>query len=180
MQWREVEPDVFYTDDEIVFVSDADLKMIESKARSSARGRARLCAHASPASGLHEMLVCLSRTTYIRPHRHFKPESASIIRGATDLVFFDEQGSVREVHRLGAVDSKSPFFARIPDGTYHTYLVNTETLVFLETTTGPFERQSTEYAPWAPKELDPTGSYQKSFQTKLADFRASRKSSVTP
>ncbi len=78
--WQEVSPDVFYTTRSLVQVSEADLQWLQDKARVSPRGRARLCAHPDPDASVHEMLICLARTTYVRPHRHQRSESAHIIR----------------------------------------------------------------------------------------------------
>ena len=85
------------------------------------------------------MLICLSRATYIRPHRHFKPESALIIRGSCDLVLFHEDGGIADVLRLSAAANEGAFFVRLTEPVYHTYVLNTDFLLFLETTPGPFD-----------------------------------------
>jgi cupin fold WbuC family metalloprotein len=150
--WREVSPDVWYGTRPLAHVSAADLQWLQDRARTSPRGRARLCAHPHPEAALHEMLICLTRTSYVRPHRHRKPESAHIIRGACDLVFFDEQGGVAEVLALSELARGNPFFVRIEEPLYHTYLLKTDFLLFHETTPGPLDRRLTEFAPWAPDE----------------------------
>jgi len=167
MRWREVSPDVFYTDRSPVQVTAADLRLLQDKAQSSALGRARLCAHPTPAAGLHEMLICLARATYIRPHRHFKPESALILRGACDLVLFDEHGGIAEVLPLSDSAAGDTFFVRLAEPVYHTYLLRTDFLVFLETTPGPFDRRLTEYAPWAPHEQEPNDHYQQELRQRV-------------
>lgn len=174
LRWREVSPDVFYTDGSPVQVTEADLSWLQDKARSSALGRARLCAHATPEAGLHEMLICLSRSTYIRPHRHFKPESALILRGACDLVLFDEQGGIADVLPLGDPAGGGAFFVRLAQPVYHTYLLKSDFLVFLETTPGPFDRRLTEYAPWTPHEQEPSDHYLQELCRRVAIWRNSR------
>ncbi len=151
-KWQEVSPDVFYTGRSLVPVSAEDLQWLQDRARVSPRGRARLCAHPDPGDAVHEMLICLARTSYVRPHRHRRSESAHIIRGAGDLVLFDEQGNVAEVLALGDWSTGKPFFVRIAEPVYHTYLLSTEYLTFHETTPGPLDRGLTEFAPWAPAE----------------------------
>ena len=151
-KWQEVSPDVFYTSRSLVPVSDEDLQWLQDKACVSPRGRARLCAHPDPSDAVHEMLICLARTSYVRPHRHQRSESAHIIRGAGDLVLFDEQGGVTEVLALSDCAGGKTFFVRLAEPVYHTYLLKTEFLIFHETTPGPLDRGLTEFAPWAPTE----------------------------
>jgi cupin fold WbuC family metalloprotein len=170
--WREVEPGVFFTDSSPVLASEADLRFLESRAQASVLGRARLCAHSSPSDVLHEMLICLARHCYIRPHRHRKAESALILRGQCDLVLFDEQGDIQNVQPLNAPGTDNPFFLRMTEPVYHTYLLHTDFLLFLETTPGPFDRRLTEYAPWAPAESDSFLSYQHDLQTRVAQWPA--------
>jgi cupin fold WbuC family metalloprotein len=172
MKWRESEPDVFYTDQSPVSATDDDLRLLEARARSSPRGRARLCAHPNPQDRLHEMLICLARNCYIRPHRHRKTESALVLRGECDLVLFDEQGEIQDVRTLSAAGSGRAFFMRLSEPTYHTYLLRTDFLLFLETTPGPLDRSSTEFAPWAPAETSPFESYQQDLQTRVHNFCA--------
>lgn len=171
--WREVSPDVFYSDASPVLASEADLRFLESRARASPRGRARLCAHPAPEDGLHEMLICLARKCYIRPHRHLKPESALVVCGACDLVLFDEQGGVAEVLRLGDPARGAVFFVRLAGPVYHTYLLHTDFLFFLETTPGPLDRRLTEHAPWAPAEDAPSGVFQRDLRGRVEDRRRS-------
>jgi cupin fold WbuC family metalloprotein len=159
MQWQEVSPGVFYTDHSPVWFTKADLDLLQENARINEFGRARLCAHPTADASMHEMLICLARTTYIRPHRHFKPESALIIRGACDLVLFDEQGRVADVMALCDAASGGSFFVRLTEPIFHTYVLRTAFLLFLETTLGPFDRSLTEDAPWAPSANEPHTVY---------------------
>jgi|SRR5688572_26607998 len=173
-KWHEVEPGVFFTDNSPVLATDADLRFLEGKSQASPVGRARLCAHSSPSDGLHEMLICLARHCYIRPHRHRKAESALVLRGECDLVLFDEQGEIHNVLPLSAPGTDVPFFVRLTEPVYHTYLLHSDFLLFLETTPGPFDRRLTEYAPWAPAETDSVSTYQENLQVRIAEWRVSR------
>jgi len=47
------------------------------------------------------------------------------------------------------------FFYRLMEPCYHTVLVNTPFALFHETTSGPFRRDDTEFAPWSPAEGEP-------------------------
>jgi cupin fold WbuC family metalloprotein len=118
------------------------------------------------------MLICLARNCYIRPHRHRKTESALVLRGECDLVLFDEQGEIQDVRTLSAAGSGRAFFMRLSEPTYHTYLLRTDFLLFLETTPGPLDRSLTEFAPWAPAETSPFESYQQDLQSRVHNFCA--------
>lgn len=172
MTWKQVEPDVYYSDRSPVSATDADMCMIENHARSSPRGRARLCAHPTSQDGLHEMLICLMRHCYVRPHRHLKVESALILRGRCDLVLFDELGGVTDVRTLSPFGSGGEFFVRLARPTFHTYLIRTEALLFLETTPGPFDRNQTDFAKWAPDEKGSVDAFLQDLEQSVAKWRS--------
>ncbi len=151
---REVGPGVFYSDSPIVSLCGEELDWLQREAESSPLGRARICAHADTGENVHEMLICLARRTYIRPHLHFKSESLHVIRGACDLVLFDGSGDVFRVTTLGEAATGESFYVRLSEPTYHTLLLKTDSLLFHETTPGPLDRAATSLAPWAPPEED--------------------------
>lgn len=145
--------EVTVASDDIVCVTAADLAGIRDRATHSARRRARLCAHRTTADPLHEMLICLARETYVRPHRHEgKSESFHIIEGELDVVLFRDDGAVRDVIPMGPYESGRVFFYRLAEACFHTVLVNTPHVLFHETTNGPFDPADTEFASWAPAE----------------------------
>ena len=101
------------------------------------------------------MLIVHTRNTYVRPHKHLnKSESFHLIEGSVDVVIFDEAGGVAEVIRMGDFASGRRFYYRIEQPAYHTLLITSDVLVFHETTNGPFRREETIFAPWAPEEQD--------------------------
>ncbi|HEX4610742.1 MAG TPA: WbuC family cupin fold metalloprotein [Urbifossiella sp.] len=148
--------EVFQATGGIVQVRAADVADIVRHGTTNARRRARLCAHPGPDDRLHEMLICLDRGTYIRPHRHgAKCESFHMVVGELDVVVFRDDGAVREVVRMGAFASGKVFYYRVMEPAYHSVLIHTPFALFHETTNGPFDRADTEFAPWAPAEGDP-------------------------
>jgi cupin fold WbuC family metalloprotein len=68
-----------------------------------------------------------------------------------DVVLFDENGDVLEMIQMGNYESGMAFYYRILDPLYHTLLIQSNVLVFHETTTGPFNLTDTVYAPWSPE-----------------------------
>jgi cupin fold WbuC family metalloprotein len=148
--------EVFLATGGIVQVRAEDVALVKQKGTTNARKRARLCAHPGPDDRLHEMLIVLDRGTYIRPHRHgSKAESFHIIEGELDVVIFHDDGSVREVVRMGPYSSGKAFYYRIMEPCYHSVLIHTPFALFHETTNGPFNRTDTEFAPWSPAEGEP-------------------------
>jgi cupin fold WbuC family metalloprotein len=148
--------DVFYCEDAVVSAGKPLVEFLKLKARQSTRGRSRLCAHEDPSAALHEMLIVHHRSVYVRPHRHLaKAESVHRIEGAARLILFEDDGTIRDVILLDG-ESDAAFFCRIPARVFHSLLIRSEWLVFHETTTGPFDRSGTEFAPWSPEESEGT------------------------
>ena len=52
--------------------------------------------------------------------------------------------------RLGNLASGKTFYQKIGENTFHTFLIHSEWLVFLEITSGPFFEEDTIFAPWSP------------------------------
>jgi cupin fold WbuC family metalloprotein len=147
--------EVLYAADAIVTVDRTTIEALKRGALANARRRIRLCVHRGVGDSLHEMLIVHTRDTYVRPHRHLeKCESFHVIEGDVDVVIFDEDGGVTGVIEMGSIQSGRRFFYRIADPLYHTLIVRSDVLVFHETTLGPFRREQTVFAPWAPEEGD--------------------------
>ncbi len=148
--------EVFQATGGIVQVRPDDVARVVAKGTTNARRRARLCAHPGPDDRLHEMLIVLDRGTYIRPHRHGgKSESFHIIEGELDVIVFHDDGTIREVVRMGPYGSGKVFYYRIMEDCYHSVLIHTPYALFHETTNGPFNREEVEFAAWSPVEGDP-------------------------
>jgi cupin fold WbuC family metalloprotein len=148
--------EVLYAGDGIVTVDASDVAELKRGAARNPRRRMRLCAHAGVDDRLHEMLIVHERACYVRPHKHVgKSESFHVIEGEADVVIFDDAGAVTEVIRMGSFASGRRFFYRIADPLFHTLLICSAVLVFHETTSGPFRREDTIFAPWAPDDSNP-------------------------
>jgi len=155
MRLRQFSDEVLYCDDKIVKVGRQDIEDLKERAVGNPRSRIRLCAHRGVEDRLHEMLIIHQQGAYVRPHKHLgKTESFHVIEGLVDVVVFNEEGGIREVIEMGDFASGLPFYFRISDADYHTVLIKSDFLVFHETTSGPFKRPETLFAPWAPPESD--------------------------
>lgn len=172
MKIKEINQEVFFIEEDIIKISSKDIEFLETKAASSRRGQARLCAHRSNESSLHEMIIALAKKTYVRPHKHLgKSESFHIIKGNLKVVIFDEQGNVWKAINMGDYRSGDMLYYRLSKSHFHTVIPLSNFVVFHETTNGPFKREDTIYAEWAPleDEDEAKASYLNKLMAQVAD-----------
>jgi cupin fold WbuC family metalloprotein len=153
--WIEEKPGIFRSGRQPTTIGRDSIDFLKSRLPSSPLGRVRVCAHASDLDTLHEMVIAMGRETYIRPHRHLtKTESYHLIEGEMDVILFDGQGRIRQVVEMGPADAGKIVFYRLSISAFHSMVIRTPTVVFQETTNGPFRKEETLYAPWAPMDAD--------------------------
>ncbi|MDH3242571.1 MAG: WbuC family cupin fold metalloprotein, partial [Alphaproteobacteria bacterium] len=129
--------------------------------------RARICAHPSMDHDQHDMLIASHRETYVAPHRHrAKSETLVVIEGEAILVMFDEDGTMSTAKHLAPFPDSGVFFYRMPEGRFHSLVIRSDFLVFVESTKGPFHREDSENALWAPAPDDHAGG--KRFREEMA------------
>ncbi len=158
MNIKEINQEVFFIEESIIKISNKDIEFLKTKAASNRRGRARFCTHLSDESSLHEMLIAMAKKTYVRPHKHLrKVESFHVIEGNLKVVIFDEQGNIWKVVNMGDYRSQNKFYYKLSQSYFHTVIPLSSFVVFHETTNGPFKREDTIYAEWAPLEDDIEG-----------------------
>ena len=174
---RRLNDEVFIADEPIVRLGRAQVQFLKRQAMANARKRARICAHSSDDDALHEMLIAISSESYIRPHKHLgKSESFHIIEGEVDVVVLDEEGNIVELVELGEAGTGKSFFYRLSQPLFHTLLLHSDFLVVHEVTNGPFLKERTELAAFAPPESAPLEAkgYVKSLFQRVAELRAAR------
>jgi len=155
LEWNE---EVLFVEDRVIYLKSTDIQSLKNRAAGNARSRVRLCAHRDTKDAMHEMLIVHTRDCYVRPHKHLgKPESFHIVEGTADVVVFEDNGSLCQVIPMGDYASGRAFYYRISEPLYHTVLIRSAVLAFHEATTGPFNREDTIFAPWAPEEYDTAG-----------------------
>jgi cupin fold WbuC family metalloprotein len=148
---REVVAGVYYSPYPLPLLDSSVIEILKHAARKSPVRRARFCAHLSPEAEQHDMLVVTHQDSYVTPHRHLtKSETFVVLQGSADVILFDEGGAVKKIIRMGAPSSGLPFFYRMPPKRFHSLAIETEFLVFLENTKGPFISDDREHATWAP------------------------------
>lgn len=150
--------DVLKLDAELPVLDDEAVGRLRAEVRQSTRLRSRYTAHADSMDTLHEMVICLHASGYVRPHRHHgKAESIHVVEGFADLILFSADGSIDRVVPLGPYGSGRIWYVRLPHPVYHTLVLRGEDFILQETTLGPFKREDTEMASWAPEEKDVLG-----------------------
>ena len=131
-------------------LSKEDIIRVQKKLNKN--NKFRICAHKNNSSKIHEMIIFHHRDYYVRPHKHInKTESYHVIKGNFDIIIFDEKGIVVEKIPMGTLDSSKNFYYRIEKSVFHTLLIKSKICIFHETTNGPFKKNQTIFAPWAPK-----------------------------
>ena len=146
--------EVLYTKESIAKIKAQDLVELKKMAMLNPRKRIRICLHLGVSDKIHEMIIYHPKGTYVPPHKHIdKDESFHLISGEIDCVIFNNQGEVTKVFPMGNYSSGKTFFYRIPADTFHTKIFKKDTF-FHEVTEGPFNRDETIIASWAPDEKE--------------------------
>ena len=153
--YQQQNAEVLYSKDAVTMVDKSDIEHFKQLSTHNQRKRIRLCTHLSQVDLLHEMLIVHDKNSYVRPHKHpNKSESTHIIEGLVDVVLFDDDGQIERVISMGDYASGKNFYYRVAAPIFHTLIIRSEVLVFHETTNGPFDRNATIFASWAPDDAD--------------------------
>ena len=153
--FREMSKEVYYSVDDIAKLSKKDINFLKEKMLKNNLQRIRICAHKGIKDKIHEMFIVLRKNNYIRPHRHLnKSESFHLVEGNAKIVVFDNDGNIKDVICVDSYDSGKKFYYRMNNAFFHTVLPTSDFLIFHETVQGPFRKEDTVFAPWAPKEGD--------------------------
>ena len=141
---------VFVADEAITTVSLNDIDFLKHQASVLPVKKSRVLLHGKPEQLLHEMLIVHTRGTYIQPHINQRSaKSFLVISGTMKLVLYDEDGSIRAHYCLSADDAEANVLIRLNRPYFHTLIMLSDTVVFLETTLGP--HKETIYADFAPQ-----------------------------
>jgi cupin fold WbuC family metalloprotein len=159
-------PDVFSKEGPITTIGPEDIEMLRKAVGQVAKRRVRINIHPSTDDLLHEMIIAIAPSSYIRPHKHpGKSEAFHVIEGEVDVVVFDDSGEIMRVISLAAKGGRHPFYYRLSTAYFHAAIVRSDLLVIHEITNGPFRPSDTIYSSFAPDELDAAAA--KVFQTEL-------------
>lgn len=142
--------EVYRTTEDVSFISKEDIEFLKNIALKSKKKRARICIHKDNNSKIHEMIIVLSKDSYIRPHLHLeKTESFHIIEGSVLVVTFDLSGNIIQKNKLS---KESFFYYHSMPNIFHTVISLSDISVIHEVTPGPFNIKDTIFADFAPPE----------------------------
>jgi len=164
-------PEVFLAEGPIAAVGPAEINALKAAVKASPKRRARINAHPDGDDTLHEMIIAIDASSYIRPHKHpGKSEAFHIVEGEVDIVVFREDGEIDRVVELGPPGGGRPFYYRMSDAFFHTLIIRSELLVVHEITNGPFRPSGTIFAEFAPedRETDKADAYQTELLRRVA------------
>ena len=140
---------VFVPDGSFTTISGADISFLNDQVRAIPKRKARILLHSKPSRSLHEMVITHVRGTYIQPHiNEFSAKSFLVLSGEMIVFLYREDGAIQAFQRLSALGTKGDFMIRLEKPIFHSLVVLTETVVFLETVLGPHKQ--TRYADFAP------------------------------
>lgn len=148
-----------YCNDEVVFKATVKtIDFLKETAKKSDNKRARLCLHKDREESLHEMIIALSKGTYVRPHKHInKIETFHIIEGHLRLFVFNNKGNVIDSFDMKPPKSGECFLYRAEPDCWHMPAPVSNVVVFHEITNGPFTgKNDSVFADWSPREDEKT------------------------
>lgn len=173
IELERINDEIFVAKESIVSLGEEEASFLKSQAMRSPRCRARICVHKSNGDALHEMLIAISSQSYIHPHKHIaKSESFHIVEGSVDVIIFDDTGDITNIIKMGAPGSGRSYFYRLCEARFHTMIIHSNILVVHEVTNGPFDKDQTILAPFAPPERDESAArdYIKYLSSEVAKF----------
>lgn len=159
----------------IVLLTEARIQRALEASRESDRKRVIAPFHKNDEDPLHRMFNAMQPETYVRPHRHFevpKCEVFLVLRGALDLVVFDQQGVITFACALRA--GSEQFGADLAAGLFHCVIVREPDTLMYEVKPGPYAPASDkDFAPWAPAEGEPgVPAFRAQLERALERYRA--------
>jgi cupin fold WbuC family metalloprotein len=125
------------------------------QATASPRRRSNYNLHEQAQDPVQRLFIAAKRDSYFRAHRHpDKWELSIVVRGAFDVLTFDELGAVTQRLRVGPEAEVSAF--ELPPNTFHAWLPLADDSIFFEVKQGPYDAATAaQFAPWAPAEGAP-------------------------
>lgn len=139
---------------DIVKVHNRQVEEFPAIARENTeKKRYRLCLHDNPNNRLQEMMICMVRGDYARPHKHHDmPESHMILAGKAAIVLFSDTGEIVDAFLF---DKENGYLSyRINADVYHMTVLLSDTVIEYEVKPGPFDPANNIFPSWAPNGED--------------------------
>ena len=137
---------------DLLVVTNNDIKQLKKRAFESGLNRSRICCHKSDQCLVHEMIIALTAGVRFSPHKHtVSEESIHVIEGEINILIFNDSGDVLQTIELGANKTGKACFYRLPRNIWHTVFVRSDIAVVHEVTSGPLDPSKTKYATFPSK-----------------------------
>lgn len=154
-KFKEISNEVLVQTSDLSDINKININHLIEKAKKTESKKYRLCIHKNSKQPVHEMFIIHPYNMYVRPHKHInKSESMLVLSGEGDYIIYDIKGKISKIIPLGDFNSGKQFYINIKTSLYHSITINSEWLVFLEITKGPFNRENTIFPHWAPNAED--------------------------
>jgi cupin fold WbuC family metalloprotein len=137
-------------------INDVLLDETTARAKRSPRLRMNSNFHEDLNDPVNRLLNAMEPGTYLRPHRHCRPDRHEIflvLRGRVALFLFDEEGNITDTVVFDP--QRGCYGGEIPPGVWHGLLVLETGTVLYEIKQGPFAPLTPDnLAPWSPPAED--------------------------
>ena len=166
--------EVYHATDAMIKIENEDIEFLIKAASTTKRQRIRYCSHHNVEELVHEMFIIHPCNAYVRPHRHIKHiESILIIKGDVDYLIFNKDGSLHSILPMGDCSSGKPFYNSLRESEYHSLLIYSDWLVFLEITQGPLIPEDVQFANWSPLESNKikVDEYMKNIKNEIKEIK---------
>lgn len=102
---------------------------------------------------LQALYTALTRTSYVRPHKHPVCEIIRPIRGRVLVIEYDDEANIAERHYLG--ERYSTREVLIQPYTWHSLVSLTPIAIISNPAEGPYKKEDTEFLEKTPEENTP-------------------------
>jgi cupin fold WbuC family metalloprotein len=138
----------------MIRITDDLIEGISNQAKALERKRCNYNLHKSPDDTIQRFINALEPNTYIRPHKHEKPDKTEILvilKGRVVIVEFDDNGKVTDHFVLDFESGNKG--AEIPPQVWHTFIALQDGSAVYEMKEGPFITGTNKiFAEWSPEE----------------------------
>lgn len=141
----------------VVYLDAETLAKGIEASKQSRRRRFMIPLQRSEAALVQRLVNILQPGSYVRPHKHPRPQAAELIcvlQGAVRLFIFDDQGFLIETRRL--LPGTTRAIADMEPGVWHSFAALEPDTVVLEIKGGPYDAALDKIWPdWAPQDPSP-------------------------
>lgn len=144
---RQTSSEVFHANHWGISWGQQMIDELKEVARRSERSRARLCLHPDPSDRHQEMLIVMGKTSIEQPQRRtIGFDTKIVLEGRAVLRYFASEHLMTRTVDLGGEYER---YVHTRSDEFHSLLVTSDWFVFLEVLEGPFDSNTTEFAPWS-------------------------------